>query len=438
MRFDGYDSPPGGCVAGVGGNSNRLQLRRVTYNSAGTVVADETIRSCFDNADRLVGHHPPSGANPFSGLSYDPHGNLVTMGSEVHGYDSADRHLVTKTSTTRIDYTRDVTDRIIARSVNGTIVTQYAYGNTADAPTLTLNATGGVVERTVSLPGGVLWTRRGSSTTDVWSYPNLHGDVVGTTDGAGTKTGSSWGWDPFGNPVGSTTAPEDSAGLFDDGWHGAQQWPVEYEGGLVPMVEMGARQYSPLLGRFLEVDPVEGGTPNNYVYPTDPINSSDLSGLAGPCGASKGKALMGCRFMRSKAGRALARCGSRAGCIWSLDLAIFGAVREAVQDGLAGGRGLNWTNDGCSDKNVVTLASWTPACIRHDFAYRNWSRIAADRDQVKLAADLRLYLDALSLCSVASAGDLIRLQFGQPPCELRAAITLAGVVAFGVPNESRR
>jgi hypothetical protein len=45
------------------------------------------------------------------------------------------------------------------------------------------------------------------------------------------------------------------------------------------MVEMGARQYSPLLGRFLEVDPIEGGTPNNYVYPTDPINSSDLGGL---------------------------------------------------------------------------------------------------------------------------------------------------------------
>jgi hypothetical protein len=44
---------------------------------------------------------------------------------------------------------------------------------------------------------------------------------------------------------------------------------------------MGARQYSPLLGRFLQTDPVEGGNENEYVYPADPINHFDIDGRDG-------------------------------------------------------------------------------------------------------------------------------------------------------------
>ena len=46
-----------------------------------------------------------------------------------------------------------------------------------------------------------------------------------------------------------------------------------------PTINMGARPYQPALGRFLASDPIEGGTPNDYLYVADPINGSDLTGM---------------------------------------------------------------------------------------------------------------------------------------------------------------
>ncbi|MCA8937988.1 MAG: hypothetical protein KDB68_17525, partial [Planctomycetes bacterium] len=118
------------------------------------------------------------------------------------------------------------------------------------------------------------------STNITWSYPNLQGSIAVQADNTGTQTSGTHVYTPDGVPT-AGGLPDTRPGEMDDTWLGAHARPLEHATGLQPVIEMGARQYHPVLARFLEVDPIEGGLQNDYGYVTDPSNQVDTRGAAG-------------------------------------------------------------------------------------------------------------------------------------------------------------
>ena len=277
----------GGMMAFGGVNpTNPIDGSPAATTTTGTALTAPPVTTSV-GGDQLVSLY---GWNGGGTISSGPSGmsqqySDVTNAERTAGYDQAltGSPGTTATNTLTISTAEAAVMHTIAlRPINppATTTIRYAFSGGGDSPDATLDSSSNVIERTIGLTGGVMLTKRSGG--DVWSYTNLHGDVIATADAGGTKQGPTASWGPFGETL--TAVSDNSAQNLDYGWLGRAQRPTEHEPGLAPIVEMGARPYLAQVGRFLAVDPVEGGCSNDYTYVSgDPINGIDLSGSQDRC-----------------------------------------------------------------------------------------------------------------------------------------------------------
>jgi RHS repeat-associated protein len=167
-----------------------------------------------------------------------------------------------------------VIERVVRDDSTGAVLedTLLGYADGGDSPAYSRPAGPGPASVTtyVGGPGGLLVTTSGA--TESWALANGHGDVVATVDANGAFTAA-----PAADEFGVGQVPGSRLG-----WLGTKE--RFSTGGTLGLTRMGVRLYDPALGRFLEVDPVEAGSCNDYDYVcNDPTNSLDLGGTKRGC-----------------------------------------------------------------------------------------------------------------------------------------------------------
>ncbi len=211
----------------------------------------------------------------------------MLLQGETHTYDYANRRLQTsKAGGTSVSFVRDALDRVVARTETttaGSVTYRYGYPGAGDSSSMTLSTSNVVLDNVITLPTGAMYVSRGVN-VGTWQYPDIYGNY--STANNGTSSYAPYGPDMFEAGV----TPDNLTGGLDYGWHGADRRFTDTRVGtaanppkLRPLMEMGARTYDPSTGRFLQMDPVEGGNQNDYIYPVDPVNGSDLTGMCWVC-----------------------------------------------------------------------------------------------------------------------------------------------------------
>lgn len=271
-------------------NSNRESRRSNTASTVGAACPSpgsggSVVTSTYDAADRQL----TAATSGTGNLTYDAWGRVLSLPSQATGgqpvvstYFANDLARSIQNGSITITNTLDPNDRVRTRSTSTStpIVETYGYGDDSDEPIWVSQAnqatpnTETAWSRYVEDPAGDLAATVTKAGVKQLQVSNVRGDTVAEIAASGIPAGlgAKFAVDEFGVPTGT------SMGYRKYGFIGSKQRESLQYGNVVAM---GLRTYSPHTGRFLQTDPVVGGSANTYEYATqDPVNAYDLGGLA--------------------------------------------------------------------------------------------------------------------------------------------------------------
>ena len=253
------DTPAGkGCTTRIYGydeESNRTSLTTREPASEGKCASEGgTIEAhAYDEANHLTD----------AGIAYDAFGNITKLpssdagGAEVTSTYYADNTLASqsqggKTISYGLDPAGRTRETVTTGSPSATVILHYAGGG--DSPSWTAEPSSGKWTRNITAFGGLVAVQSKGEAA-VLQITNLHGDVIATAADNETETKllSTNDTTEFGVP--RTSSPPKY------NWLGSDLRATEFPSGIIAM---GARSYAPQIGRFIQSDPVEGGSPNAY------------------------------------------------------------------------------------------------------------------------------------------------------------------------------
>jgi RHS repeat-associated protein len=231
-----------------------------------------TVTSTYDTADRRTG----------SGYSYDAFGRATAVPGEgtlsYYANDLVRQQLLgNQRQTWALDATRRFRSWTVESNATGSWQTTATkvnhYSNDGDKPSWIVEDVGtGAITRNVESAGRSLGATTSKTGDVVLQLVDLHSDIALALPLDTTKAATALATDEFGKRTSTNKARY--------GFFGGEQRSSDTLGDLVMM---GVRLYDPASGRFLQTDPVAGGSCSNYDYVCgDPVNAEDVTGCL-PC-----------------------------------------------------------------------------------------------------------------------------------------------------------